>query len=100
MNNYLKPAFAVVMLAFALSACDSREENRRENLLEKKADTKEEKADITRDRGEAAADRIEKRDPGMIDSPSTDSAAEATRESTERRADEMEEQADRIREQK
>jgi hypothetical protein len=100
MNNYLKVAFTVVMLAFILSACDSREENRRENVLEQKADRMEEKADMTRKSGEAAADRIEKRDPGLTDSPSTDRAAEATRESTERSADQMEEQADRIREKK
>ena len=52
-----------------------------------------------RKEGEAAADRIERQDPGM-DSRSTDRAADAARESSENRADQLEDQADRLREQK
>jgi hypothetical protein len=35
--------------ALGLSACDSRQENARENALEKKADRLEDKADATRE---------------------------------------------------
>ncbi|SEM76068.1 hypothetical protein SAMN05216404_10180 [Nitrosospira multiformis] len=99
--NYLKPALTATMLALALglTACKSKEEAAREQTLEQKADTKEDKADVVRKEGEAAADRIERQDPGM-DSRSTDRAADAARESAETRADQMEDQADRLREQK
>ncbi|MDQ3185102.1 MAG: hypothetical protein M3Q16_01285 [Pseudomonadota bacterium] len=97
--RYLKPVLTAATLALALAACDSKQEDRRENVLENKADSLEKKADNVRDRGEAAADRIEKQDPGM-DSKSTDRAAEAARETSESRADKMEDKADRIREKK
>jgi hypothetical protein len=97
--NYLKPALVAAMLATTLAACDSKQENKREDVLEKQADRMEQKADVTRDRGEAAADRIEKRDPGM-DSNATDRAAEAARDTSERRADQLEDKADLTREKK
>lgn len=97
--NYLKPALAAAMLTFALAACDSKQEQKREDVLENKADITEKKADIVRDKGEATADRIEKQDPGM-DTSSTDRAAGAARDASESTADKMEDQADRIREKK
>lgn len=97
--NYLKPIFTATILAFALAACDSKQEDKREAALEQKADTMEDKADVVRKQGEATADRIEKQDPGM-DSHTTDRTADAAREAAEKRADQMEDQADRVREQK
>ncbi len=98
--SYLKPVMVGFTLALALTACDSKQENKREQALENKADMKENKADVVRKEGEAAADRIEKRDPGMTNSGSTERAAEGTRDASENRADQLEDQADRIREKK
>lgn len=96
--NYLKPVLVAAILASILAACDSKQENMREQRLENKADIIEQKADAVRDRGEETADRIEKQD--RVNSDVSDRAAEAARESSERRADQLEEQADRVREQK
>ena len=98
MSN-LKLVLIAAMLASTLAACDSKQENKREAVLEKKADILEKKADIARDQGEAKADRIEKADPG-IDSKATDRAAEGARDASERRAEQLEDTADRVREQK
>ncbi|SOD41688.1 hypothetical protein [Nitrosovibrio sp. Nv4] len=97
--TYLKPVLTAAILAFALAGCESKQENQREEALEKKADTMEQKADVVRERGEAAADLAEKKDPGM-DTSATDRAAEAARETSERSADQLEEYADRTREKK
>jgi hypothetical protein len=99
MINYLKPALTAVALALALTACDSKQENQREKALENKADALEDRADTVRKQGEAAADRVEKQDPG-IDSRTTDRSADANREVAEKRADQLEDQADRVREKK
>lgn len=56
-------------------------------------------ADTTRDQGESKADAIEKADPGF-DSAETDDIATAVRENSERRADNLEEHADAVREQR
>jgi hypothetical protein len=98
-NLKLKPVLIAALLASTLAACDSKQENKREEALEKNADQMEKKADVVRDSGEATADRIEKQDPGM-DSKATDRAAEAVRDSSESRADQLEDKADRVREQK
>ncbi|SOD41689.1 hypothetical protein [Nitrosovibrio sp. Nv4] len=98
MNN-LKPVLIAAILTFALVGCESKQENQREQAVEKKADKLEQKADVTREQGEATADRIEKQDPGM-DTHTTDRTADAAREAAEKRADQMEEQAARLREQK
>jgi hypothetical protein len=97
--NYLKPVLTAAMLTFALAACESKQENKREEAVEKKADVMEDKADAVRKQGEATADRIEKQDPGM-DSHTTDRTADAARETAEKRADQLEDRADRVREQK
>jgi hypothetical protein len=97
--NYLKPVLVAAVLSCTLAACDSKQENKREAVLEKKADILEKKADIARDQGEAKADRIEKADPG-IESKATDRAAGAARDTSERQADQLENEADRVREKK
>ncbi len=97
--NHLKPVLTAATLALALTACDSPQEERREQVLENKANLAEKKADIVRDAGEAKADRIERQDPGM-DSNATDRAAKAARDISESRADRLEDKADRVREAK
>jgi hypothetical protein len=98
--SYLKPVLVGFTLALALTACDSKQENKREQILENKADIKENKADTVRKQGEATADRIEKRDPGLTNSDSTERAAEGARDMSEKRADQLEDQAERLREKK
>ena len=83
----------------ALSACDSKEEQRREKALERKADSLEDTAEATREKGEKVADSIERRDPG-INAPSTDRAANSVRTDAERKADALEDAADATREKK
>lgn len=97
--NYLKPVLTAAMLTFALAACESKQENKREEAVEQKADKIEDKAEAVRKQGEATADRIEKQDPGM-DSHTTDRTADAARETAEKRADQLEDKADREREKK
>jgi hypothetical protein len=98
--SYLKPVMVGLTLALALTACDSKQENKREQALENKADMKENKADAVRKQGEATADRVEKQDPGLINSDATQRAAEAARDTSKKTADQLEDQADRIREKK
>ena len=97
--NYFKPVLTAAMLTFALAACESKQEDKREEAVEQKADKMEDRADAVREQGEATADRIEKQDPGM-DSHTTDRTADAAREMSEKRADQLEEQADVEREKK
>ncbi len=79
--------------ALVLVSCDSKQENMRENQLEKKADAMEDKADVTRENAEKVADKIEDKadairanDPGLNSkvteavADTTDAAADATRE--------------------
>lgn len=84
---------------FALSGCDSKEEQRREKALERKADTLEDKAEATREQGDKVADSVERRDPGL-NAPSTDRAADAVRTDAERKADALEDAAKATREKK
>src|SRR5215208_7873720 len=59
-NNIMKilcSLFAIT--ALTLSGCDSRQENQRENALEKKADGLENQADAVRKDSEKKADAIE-----------------------------------------
>ena len=98
MRNTL-PLTVIVSLALSLGACDSSNENTRQQALENKADRLENQADVTEEHGEAQADAIERRDPG-VDDPATDRAAEHVRDSSERGADSLENQADQVRDQK
>ncbi|HEY1120023.1 MAG TPA: hypothetical protein VGE67_00420, partial [Haloferula sp.] len=50
---------AAATYAFAFTACDSRQEEAREDALEHKADSLEKKADQVRKEGESAADATE-----------------------------------------
>lgn len=87
--------FAVVVTVFSLAACDSSQENARENTLEKKADTMENQADATRQSAEAKADGIE-----SAGQQGADKSADAVRKEGEAKADGLENQADATREQK
>ncbi|MEO6421225.1 MAG: hypothetical protein ABIR84_00680 [Candidatus Nitrotoga sp.] len=97
--NHIKGVLTAATLVLALTACDSKQEDHREKVLENKADMIEKKADTVRDTGEVKADHIENRDPGL-NSSGTEHAAEVTRDTSEARADRLDEKADRIREQK
>ena len=96
----MKPITILVSgLGLALCACDSKEEQRRERALERKADALEDAAQATRDRGEKTADAIKKEDPGL-NAPSTNRAADAVKTDAERKADALEDAADATREKK
>ena len=98
------PLFAVVLTAFSMAACDSSQENARENTLEKQADTMENQAEATRQSAEAKADGIESAGKQGADklNPATpaDQAADAVRKDGEAKADGLENQAEAAREQK
>jgi hypothetical protein len=83
----------------ALSACDSKEEQRREKALERKADALEDAAEATREKGDKVSDAIKKDDPGL-NAPSTNRAADAVKTDAERKADALEDAADATREKK
>ena len=86
MNMKTTPTLiAAIVLGLVLTACDSKQENAREEALESKADALEEMADKTREGAEAAAE-------------STQTAADAIREIGEKRADQLEDTADKARE--
>ncbi len=93
---------AAAASALALSACDSKQENAREDAVEQKADSMENKADAVRDSGEKKADAIEEQ-KSMSHDHSTNSAlenkADATRDAAEQNADALENQADAVRDQ-
>ncbi len=93
---------AVAATAFTLSACDSKQENAREDAVEKKADAMENKADAVRDNAEKKADAIESQKT-MSQPHSTNSAlenkADAVRDGAEKQADAMENKADAVRNQ-
>jgi len=88
--------------ALALTACDSKQENARENAVEQKADKMENKADAVRDNAEKKADAIESQ-KSMSNDHSTNAAlenkADATRAAAEKKADAMENKADAVRDQ-
>ena len=93
---------AAAASVLALSACDSKQENAREDAAEKKADQMEEKADAVRDAGEKKADAIEsKKDMSNTDTTNErlENSADATREAADQKADAIEENADAVRDQ-
>ena len=92
-------------VALFFTACDSKQENLREDALEQKADGLEKKADMTRDNGEKSADAAEEvadkvRKTDEVAADQTEQSAEATRKATEARADALEKEAEKTREQK
>jgi hypothetical protein len=97
--NYVKPVLSAMTVALTLGACDSKQEPRRDQAVEQQADKLEQNAKVIRKEGEATADRIEKQDPGL-DSRTTDRTADAARETAKKRAHQLEDQADQLREKK
>jgi hypothetical protein len=99
----MKYLYILPVITLAFAACDSKEENQRENALENKADAMEKQADATRKAGERKADAIEDTKPGSeklkVNTPQ-DKAADATRKDAEAKADGLENKADAVRDQK
>lgn len=88
---------------FALSACDSKQENARENALERKADNKEDQADAVRNRAENQADALESQK--TLSNPSStnnqlENAADEKRRAAEAAAERLEREAEAAREKK
>lgn len=92
-----------LVAAFTLGACDSKEENARQDALERKADNLEDNADAVRRDAERKADALESQ-KSSANAPSTNSslenAADAKRRAAEGTADGLENKADAVREQK
>ncbi|MEO5722659.1 MAG: hypothetical protein ABIR71_14505 [Chthoniobacterales bacterium] len=99
MKHIILPILAVAG-ALTLGACDSKQENARQDAVEKKADAVEDKADAVRKDAEKKADAIEDKKK-MANDHSTnvqlENQADATRKAAEQKADGMENQADAIR---
>lgn len=89
--------------ALTLGACDSKEENARENTLERKADNLEDTADAVRKDAERKADALESQkntaNPSSTNS-ALENAADAKRNAAESTADSLEKKADAEREKK
>lgn len=102
--KFLFVTAAAAAIALTFTGCDSREENARENALEKKADTLEDQADATRSATEKKADAIESAGKQGADTlnPNTpaDKQADAVRKSGEATADSLEKKADAVEDQK
>ena len=97
----MKHLYLLPLVILSLAACDSKQENQREQALENKADALEDQADATRKAGERKADAIEdSKDKVTITKSPEDKAADATRKNAEARADNLENKADATREQK
>ena len=99
----MKYLYILPVIALAFAACDSREENARENAMENRADALEEQAKATRNAGEKRADAIEDTKVGSekIDPNNPkEKAADATRKAAEDKADALEDKADATREAK
>lgn len=99
----LTTPFIVLAATLCFVACDSKQENAREDALEKKADQMENKADAIRDAGERKADAIESQkalSKPAVTNDRLENAADATRKATENAADKLENKADAVREQK
>lgn len=102
MKNTSRTLFAIVG-ALALCACDSKEENAREDALERKADAKEDQADAVRNNAERQADALEsQKSPSNASSTNSqlENAADAKRDSAETTADRLEREANAAREKK
>jgi hypothetical protein len=92
-------------IAMLFTACESKQEEAREERLENKADNLEATADQVRKEGEKTADMkedqadsIRKNNEGAADA--TENSADATRKTSEGQADALEKEADQVREQK
>ena len=90
-----------VLAVIAFAACDSRQENQRENALEQKADRVEDQADAVRKDSERKADAIEDTKQATSgQKKAIDDTADAVRKSGERTADSLENTAEATREAK
>ncbi|RYD47826.1 MAG: hypothetical protein EOP85_04750 [Verrucomicrobiaceae bacterium] len=92
-------------IAFAFTACDSKQEEAREEVLEQKAENLEAGADQIRKDGETVADAKEEhadaiRNGSEKAADATEADADATRDAVEKRADQLESEADKVREAK
>lgn len=92
-------------IALVFTACDSKEEQAREERLENKAENLEANADQLRKDGEKVADMKEEHADAIRKSSekaadATENDADATRKAVEKRADEIEDEADKVREAK
>ena len=92
-------------IAFAFTACDSKQEQAREEAIEQKADGLESSADQLRKDGEKVADAKEQhadaiRNGSEKAADAAENDADATREAVEKRADQIEDEADAAREAK
>ena len=97
--NYLKPVLVAAMLSFTLAACDSKQENRRKQRWKRTPTewSKKRMWCVTAEKPPLTVLKSRTRD---WTARRTDRAAEAARDASERRADQLEDEADRIREQK
>jgi hypothetical protein len=103
-NSAKQITLCLVTAAFALafSACDSKQENAREDAVEQKADSMENKADAVRDGAEMKADAIEEQKSTSHDhstNATLENQGDATRGAAETSADTLENQADAVRDQ-
>jgi hypothetical protein len=92
-------------IAFAFTACDSKQEDAREDALEQKAENLEAGANQLRKDGEKVADAKEEhadaiRKGSEKAADATEADADATRDAVEKRADEIESDADKVRDAK
>ncbi len=92
-------------IALFLTACDSKQEQVREENLENKADAIDASATQLRKDGEKVADMKEEnadaiRKNSEKAADATETNADGTRKAVEKRADQIEDQADKVREQK
>lgn len=93
---------ATVIAAFALTACDSSQEEARKKALEAQADQIEKQADATRKLGEAAAETRQKQMEANAEATKAGakSTAEGIKKNAENQADALEDKADQVRDAK
>ncbi len=113
-NHTMKTKSIVTLIsasafAFALTSCDSKRENAREDALEQKADSMENTADHVRKNAEAKADMKEEqadaiRKTGKSNvenaADAVENEADRVRDAAEKSANRIEDKADAVREQK
>lgn len=87
----LIPILTTLTAAFALTACDSKQEQAREKALENRADGLEDAAKATKKNVDVQADAAKK---------NVDVQADAAKKAADAQADALKKEADRVREQK
>jgi len=106
-TNTIATLIGASALALLFTSCDSKQEEVREEKLEQKADNIDAAATQLRKDGEKvadmkedSADAIRKRTGNEPAADATEDSADATRKAVEKRADQLEERADEVREKK